>query len=302
MSGYPATLRMNLGSVRSARVRTGIDLDGLKRLHRMARRLVIPLVLLFVIGVSGYAQSKTPEGNANGNSPNQENANASNGSTNDNPPKPVHSADETSHHDDCQTCPLSYKDKIDLVLTFVLVVLVAVQSFIAWRLNSISDQQRQIMEKQIEAIETTERAYIGIAKMQLFISGDEPTIEITWINGGKTPAWHFRCVPSLNIGEKPEPNGPLMDDDFSDIRNSFIPAGAERRVSYTDLGVKLSNEVLAHLGGPGNNLYAVMEGSYRDVRWKARRFESWALYEHHPFNPQFVELESDYEKNQANPS
>lgn len=192
--------------------------------------------------------------------------------------------------------PPKSTDWIQATIAVLLFVVVVWQAY-------ISNQQRKEMREQREAVETTERAYIGIANMELLVgSNDEPTLLITWINGGKTPAWRFRCIPALNIGEKPEPKPFLTDDDFSDIRNSFIPAGAERPISYTDLGVTISKEVLDELRGSATKrLYAVMQGTYRDVRWKPREFEYWALYDADWVNPKFVEIESDYEKKHADP-
>ncbi len=76
-----------------------------------------------------------------------------------------------------------------------------------------------------------------------------------------------------------------------------------RPIRYTDLGVTLSKKVLDELRGNANKrLYAVMTGTYRDVRWKLQEFEYWALYDTATLNPHFVELESDYEKSQAHPT
>ena len=257
---------------------------------------------ILVAAISPISAKRDAAGQREGNSTAQKSTDPGNVSTNNQPTKPVEATNKADDNHNGDSDKLSRKDKITIAISVLLFLVVLGQLVISAFQARIYNQQRKIMQQQIEAIETTERAYIGIANMRMIVSGDEPRLEITWVNGGKTPAWHFRCVPSLNVGEKPESKGYLMDDDFSDIRGSFIPAGAERPVTYDHLGIKISDQLLSQLRGGTERLYAVMSGCYRDVKWKNRQFEYWALYDPDPFSPKWVELESEYEKARGNPN
>src|SRR5437899_5352122 len=86
-----------------------------------------------------------------------------------------------------------------------------------------------------EAFYTGERAYMGIMALEIgdLVQDEVVTLAILWQNGGKTPAWNFRCLPSLVLSED-EPKGEMYfaDDDFSDISGSFWPAQTMRQIQY----------------------------------------------------------------------
>lgn len=146
-----------------------------------------------------------------------------------------------------------------------------------------------------EAFYVGQRAYIGIKKMEIaqYSGHNYPTLTITWINGGNTPAWRFRSIPQLVLGEKPTPkiNFSNLEDDFSDISVSFIPAGEEKKVIYQITEFSMTSEVWAAMKGGNKRLYALAEGSYLDVTGKERPFLIWALYD--PYIQGFVELEEE---------
>lgn len=144
-----------------------------------------------------------------------------------------------------------------------------------------------------DALYVSERAYIGIRNIEMSVgSNDEPSLTIIWINGGKTPAWHFRAEPTLVLSAKQE-TGKInfMDDSYTtDISGSFLPAGAERARSYPpENGMRITEEVWQELRSGSKTLSVIGAAYYVDFSGREQTFPIEAVCEVGPFSNRFVE-------------
>src|ERR1700686_1971292 len=155
-----------------------------------------------------------------------------------------------------------------IVLAVVAQVLVYRKQWdVMERQARIADQQREIMQSQIESAEVTDRAYVGIANVVLTVSSDQPTVIVTWVNGGRTPALHFRAMPVLIWNDKPGTNVlRFIDDDYdTGVRGTFLPAGATLEVPYKQ-DLKITDEVIKSLLNGSKQLFIGGSGVYVDAR------------------------------------
>jgi hypothetical protein len=186
-------------------------------------------------------------------------------------------------------------------LSLLTLVIIALQTVIYRKQWDVMERQLIATEKAAEAAYIAQRAYIGIADLTMesksmtataqLIVGEIPTLHVTWHNGGNTPARNFRAVPYLVFGEKPERRGYLIDDDWSDIKGSFLPAGKEVTMLYdqAETGFKpVTEEMIDDINSGKKRLYAMVTGIYIDYADKTRRFETGAIYK--PFEGSFTEL------------
>src|SRR5215210_3495245 len=108
-------------------------------------------------------------------------------------------------------------------LSLLVFIAIAVQAYIYRRqweaMEDSLAETRKIVDQNERAVKVAERgievaqnaayieqrAYVGIQRMTVegLDEGRCPILNITWINGGKTPAWRFRCVPRLVFGQVP---------------------------------------------------------------------------------------------------
>lgn len=135
-----------------------------------------------------------------------------------------------------------------------------------------------------QAYIASERAYIGIREITMgsLSVGQIPTLYVTWYNGGKTPASHFRAIPYLVFGDEPERRGYLIDDDWSDSRGNFLPTGVPQTMPYpqAETGFKpVSKEMLTELEGGSKRLYAVVLARYVDFTDQEQSFEASYIYD-----------------------
>ena len=159
------------------------------------------------------------------------------------------------------------------------------------------------------AFYTGERAYMGIMALEIgrLVPGEWVTLTITWQNGGKTPAWNFRCLPDLILSkDEPKDPGYFADDDFSDISGSFWPAQAARRIEYPEANLKITSDLTEELWrGQERRLWATVRAVYRDISGEVQFFYNAALFMVDPMAPtkghfvetfQYVDFVSEQEK------
>ena len=166
--------------------------------------------------------------------------------------------------------------------------------------------ERQLIatEKAAESSYIAQRAYIGVTDLKIMCSsfipplraqiivGEKPTLYVTWHNGGATPAEHFRSVPYLSFGEKPEYKGYLIDDDYGDMQFNFIPAGKIiEDAAYPQWAVgfpAFTKEMVEELNSGKKRLYAVINAIYIDFTGRTRKLHAEAIY--NPFEGTFSDL------------
>lgn len=165
----------------------------------------------------------------------------------------------------------SWIQAIVAVLLFVWVI----------RQTRIADQQRKIMQKQIETTDLIERGYMNIADMTIgnLVVGGRPSVTIKWVNGGRTPVRNFRAIPIVVFGLKPvSPKMYFIDDDVSPISGSFFPVGSEREVKY-DVTDRIKPEEWSEFERGKTNLYIIGNFVYRDITGTQRMERISAMYD-----------------------
>jgi hypothetical protein len=189
------------------------------------------------------------------------------------------------------------------ILSLLTLAIIAFQTGIYRRQSDIMERQLVATEKAAEAAYVSQRAYIGVTGVQMMCSslippvsapiivGCVPTLHVTWHNGGGSPAEHFRAVPYLSFGEKPERKGYLIDDDLGDMQFNFIPAGKEITRAYPQNEVgfpAFTKEMVDQLNGGQKRLYAIVDAVYTDFAGQERQLRVEAIYD--PFEGIFSDL------------
>jgi len=195
-------------------------------------------------------------------------------------------------------------------LTVVLGTLVAVQTYIYRRQSDIMERQLKATERAADASYIAQRAYMGIRELDIggpLVVGNFHFLNITWQNGGKTPAWNFRCIADLVLS-KDEPKGTIYfaDDDYGDISGSFWPSDATRTITYEGGQIHVTDELVKELWeGRERRLWAVVRAVYRDISGDVQWFYNAAIYMVNPLRPhegrfvetfQYVDYVSEPEK------
>ena len=288
MNGFLVTLILKLSrvSVRSVRVRTGTNRDGMQRRLKVMRVLLIAIAIFVAVLFAGnieYRASAQPSQNTANQNQNKPDKNPQSTSTPTATPQGQtkgevpHAGSPDNHSQDSQqpaedsTWLTSWIQAIVAMLLFVVVIL---QTYIA-------DQQRKIMAKQIEASELLERGYMGIADMTLsnLVVGGRPIVTIKWVNGGRTPVRNFRAMPVIVFGKEPVTNKiHFIDDDTSPIRSSFFPVGAEREQRYEVPDI-IEAEDWAKFERGQVQLFIMGAFIYRDINGRKRKELISAMYD-----------------------
>ena len=118
-------------------------------------------------------------------------------------------------------------------------------------------------------IEQNERslvAYFGIKHMEMDLIGvgAKPRISITFVNGGKTPAWHFDAwVVGLDLAFQPTDDPWSAEVVVSDIGNRFFPAEAEKTFVYIKTDFVFTQESLAAMNKPNTGPHFFVHGTVR---------------------------------------
>jgi hypothetical protein len=138
-----------------------------------------------------------------------------------------------------------------------------------------------------ESVSIEQRAYVEVKDMKMLnlAPGMKPTVRITWVNGGRTPAWHLRCLPKMVIGsESPPKMSPYAEDGLnniaSSISGSFLPPGDERNIDYEMLSAP-TNEEIAQLSKNRTDLYIIAAAFYTDARGVTQQTDVCAVFDYH---------------------
>jgi hypothetical protein len=105
------------------------------------------------------------------------------------------------------------------------------------------------------------------------VVGRAPGIDASFMNGGKTPAWHFQPIGKLVIGDSPDGPDflPLISRDAHAA--TFIPSGAMQGVRWRTEFI-YTQEVFDIISSERAKFFAVVEVHYMDMRkvWRHRSF------------------------------
>jgi len=135
-----------------------------------------------------------------------------------------------------------------------------------------------------EAFYVGEAPYFGTSKIVFrwakgpvrTAEGDEvetrrPELIITFMNGGKTPAWHFFVVPHLELGEFSEVDKKwnslkvVHDNECPDAENTFYPSGSQKCIKYRAWDEFSSAEIEA-INSRTQTLILIIDLFYTDMR------------------------------------
>jgi hypothetical protein len=120
-----------------------------------------------------------------------------------------------------------------------------------------------------EAFHVGEAPYFGITGIGFhdFQAGYWPQLSISFMNGGKTPAWHFYAMPVLIFGHTPETGDYWhLKPKQNFMASTFYPSGEQRQVEYTQTGFQLTEERIQRLRDEDAHLFVVVTINYTDAR------------------------------------
>jgi hypothetical protein len=131
----------------------------------------------------------------------------------------------------------------------------------------------------------SERPHFGIIKMALsrpLRAGDRPFVDISWMNGGKTPAWHFYAIVGLSLNE----NSPDFDPDaeiwtlrhpIGDLSKSFFPEGEQKAIRYQATHKWTQTHIDAIVAGT-KRLFIRGKAHWRDTRGESQDWTFRVVY------------------------
>jgi hypothetical protein len=183
----------------------------------------------------------------------------------------------------------SIKFFTEAMFSFLALIIVALQVF-------IYNQQRQIMQRQLDNAAISELAYIGIDDMMLV----EPSplaanqfirVRMIFRNGGKTPAWGFRSRSQIVVSDgtleeiiKRFPIEPKKRG------GGFVIAGQQKAVD-TLFDFKLTDKQLAQVTDKTMKFFILTKVTFRDYLGQRHEMSFRIIY-----NPiRTVFSEADYE-------
>jgi hypothetical protein len=127
-----------------------------------------------------------------------------------------------------------------------------------------------------EAFHVGEAPYFGITRLLFaeFLDGCRLRLAIAFLNGGKTPAWHFHATPELIFGDNPHDGERFKCEiELAELVSTFIPSGAERTIEYQSK-FELTTERLTKIMREDAKLFVIVKARYMDIRkvWHPRTF------------------------------
>jgi|GEM_PF-4614752 len=124
----------------------------------------------------------------------------------------------------------------------------------------------------LETFYIGESAYFGITGMKIdnVQRGQTPRVIVSFINGGRTPAWHFVAEVGLTVGQEPRDDSTWQFTYPPHISNSFFAAGTEKQLTFNHIDLVLSQEQLNAIF-KDHTLRLFVFGSVRYIDVKRKR-------------------------------
>src|SRR6185369_693812 len=107
----------------------------------------------------------------------------------------------------------------------------------------------------------------------------QPELIITFMNGGKTPAWHFSALPHLELGEAGQVDrgwitlNAVHGNECPDAENTFYPSGSQKCIKYRGRGEFSSGQIEA-INARTQTLFLIIDLGYTDMR-NDRQTRNW---------------------------
>ncbi len=180
---------------------------------------------------------------------------------------------------------------INGLLGFFTLLVIIVQSLIIqkqWKAmqDALGQSERQARAAELsadtasDAFRIGEAPYFGITQIRWVDVGSasEARLEIHFLNGGRTPAWHFHSIVLMRVsGEDRLP----QDHEFlmasGNMRYSFVPSNEAVAPVFTSISFKKLADVYGFFAvNPKANLTLHIIVTYQDFRgeWQSRDFDA----------------------------
>lgn len=162
------------------------------------------------------------------------------------------------------------------VLNIFLLAAILVQAY-------IYRQQAEIMRRNLEAFYVSEVPYFGItqsvaqwpAENSVYADfkevGSCPVVILSFLNGGKTPAWHFYAAPILKwVSTEGVEHSVILravsERGYDAAEETFYPSGKEKTLKYRSDHRFTRDIIKKILDDRTMPLHLVIEIQYRDMR------------------------------------
>ena len=173
------------------------------------------------------------------------------------------------------------------ILSLLLLAVVIAQAYIYHLQRKALSGQLDAMQESVEiarkAFYVGEAPYFDTSKIRFYwakgkpysASGDRTItgraqIVITFMNGGRTPAWHFSALPHLELGESSQEQKKWIRmkirpwGDCPEAENTFYPSGAEKCIAYETLD-ELSPSEMKTINAQKQMLFLIIDIGYTDI-------------------------------------
>lgn len=149
-----------------------------------------------------------------------------------------------------------------------------------------AEQSAKVAE---EALYIGEAPYFGIAGMAILDLevGYCPKVQITFWNGGKTPAWNFHALVAIVLDYRPDSEKRWwVRQELGDLGFTFFPPGEQKTIEYgrTDFRLTEAQDQALRDDHP-QRLYVQGTAHYRDMRGNPLHYEFCGMY--YPSNGKF---------------
>jgi hypothetical protein len=125
-----------------------------------------------------------------------------------------------------------------------------------------------------------ERPYFGLKAIGFAMSNLIPRVEITFENGGRTPAWQFHALVWLVLGDDPQSETRWSLNSFEPrYSDRYIPAGHEVTFTYLRRDARLTPEQNEAIGKGNSKLFVVGTAHYKDMRHEKLHHNFTALWD-----------------------
>jgi hypothetical protein len=154
----------------------------------------------------------------------------------------------------------------------VLVILaVLLQVIIYFRMATQNERLIKASEESAkvarDAFHAGEAPYFGIAQIapEDFKGEYAPYVKITFVNGGKTPAWHFHSMAKAIVGRTPEKGQSYdLETEWHDLHNTFFRTNDSRTFGYKSPYFRYSAELEKRLTNKDAQIFMIIKIHYTD--------------------------------------
>lgn len=124
-----------------------------------------------------------------------------------------------------------------------------------------------MMQRQEQAQHAGEAPYFGILgtpDIKGIEPGRTPKVSIIFMNGGRTPAWHFNAIACLVLGDSPKSPDHWFISPTS--MGTFYHREAHKSVDFTETDLSFSEKQVADINNGATSLFLIVTITYKDIR------------------------------------